>query len=568
MRYLKEAIVVTTNNLYTTPEFNAITQRIAQEKTVFVYNVTKNMKFPREHLEKSVAMQIFFYHAKFDIKDLTSALRKMSDLKYYRPRLKTLLINVYNDKPLLFTKSMMKHCWKIAKYLDFSMIIVNLKEKLTLPVIEYYNPFNDTWYYNYVDDNVTIFPDKQRNVHGFPLKEVITNGVHVNSHGDYTLDTYKYDRLHTSLLLTALKKLNYTVSITKVLYETSSLINQEEAKAVLLKGLDMIIELERQDVTPIFNARGTRSTKLVQNLFDKFFPHVNVYDYCDRVVAVVPIIYEKTSLNFSHPLIAFAFSIVLLAALNMLVYVHEGRWNSLWSTSEFCLRNFVRVVLFAGMSLLSVRYLVYLYCDMISSISTNEVDSLDTFQQIYDSKLTVYETHAVDFNGADFDDPYVQMVLKETSFRYPDKLTSKDRDYDCLKELMEFKNIVCFMREEIAKLLMLRNRDLLSSKSMRFAKHVELCTYKFFRSEIGAPWVEKLQMVVNNMIEAGIHKFDERSTSVLRYFTYNTDETVAFDFRLMFLPLIVCYCISIILFLYEIGSYYRKEFNQTIINVK
>ena len=140
---------------------------------------------------------------------------------------KTILTNYYDDAPMpkclliLFSKDISKttterlfiNGYIHARVLEFTMIEVNEKSVCSMPIMRYYDPFNDKHHYFKLNEAVEPFPDKFRHVNGYEL--FISKPWTV--YEDKTRQFYSFfDRAFLQSLSITIKKLNFTWTIRKV----------------------------------------------------------------------------------------------------------------------------------------------------------------------------------------------------------------------------------------------------------------------------------------------------------------------------------------------------------------
>ena len=166
-----QVMVFTPNQLKLAPQSDVI-RYISSKNPVIITDFEKIKNISRHFLRRSVSIYVILFYAKYD-GELKSILQKLARRARTVSRPKSLVINFHSDKDEETFRTIGKEAWK-EKFLDCTIIDVNVNLPRFVPTIGYYNPFDSHYYTIGLHETEAIFPDKLIDTYHY---EFIVKGV-------------------------------------------------------------------------------------------------------------------------------------------------------------------------------------------------------------------------------------------------------------------------------------------------------------------------------------------------------------------------------------------------------
>ena len=261
-------VLVFTSNQHKLAPQNEIIRYISLKKPVIITDFAKIKNIPRFFLRRSVSIYVILFYAKYD-GELGSILKNLTARASLVTRAKCLVINFYGDKGEETFRTVGEEAWK-EKFLDFTIINVNMNFPRSVPTIGYYNPFESRYYNKDLHKAESIFPYKLIDTHHY---EFIVKGI---SAKQLLHEWPNFTSNRRVLVITALNKFKF------------------------------ILKNEK-------NKKGQANMEFIEKFTSGTYglPKLQMYSRgCDKVIAVVPVI--RVSMFGNYYLVVSYFGIIAM----------------------------------------------------------------------------------------------------------------------------------------------------------------------------------------------------------------------------------------------------------------
>ena len=446
-----------------------------------------------------------------DLKNIINFLSSIAPV-YTRPRTLVIFYQESNKNSDASFWSTFKFAWK-NKFLDFSVIKINKNGSIltNAPVVYNFNPFFNLMNKGIFYSNVTIFPNKLKNVNGYPLKIPI------------------FDSPPFIVLLKDRSGKNITVK--GIMYPITSVTAKH-----MNFTLDQALELTER--VPIMNWLELVRDQLNESSLDMLsiptvsfvsgdFQQVYVESQCIEYVALVPVMYS-TKLNFplSHLSNLFLITFIFITVIYLL---NETKINQEYFRLTDVLKiTFGKIVdpmprkTVNRVMFLTISFMYIVYCNILLSrlIDANVVKyekPFETFEEIYNSKLKVFvEKIFFDRIFNNTDNHYVLGIKNNT-------VAVKDIEI-CIKKLKRQYNCICIINNLKAKTLISDYVKNHRSTLMKIAKPVFGCERLAFPLQKGSPYGVKFNEIFRYIMESGMEEGWEMVQRMQRTPNYKAGE--------------------------------------------
>lgn len=327
------------------------------------------------------------------------------------PKPKCLVLHVDNKMlPGIFFKSLLEYAWS-KKFLDFTIIKLNIPSKFnhsSYPTMYSFNPFFDILTKKRFDSKVGIFPNKLRNVNGYPLKlPAYDDPPFVTTTKDMDGNIVRVKTFFSSLLEEAAREINFSIEYNDVAQNDSSARTRMILKKLRINELDIHNIL----LTP----------------FDREnFSYFGVGTGYPPFFALVPIL-KTNKLIIPEDMMTYLFTIPLIVILMVygahLIRIHKENWSAfLIFQVLFTIpvkmnpQSLSEKLIFLSIVLISLRYSTDFFAKFLDMSVIQDEISFDTLAEIDDSSFNIYvKSH---FYGSMFNtDQEAIMKLKEKTIR-------------------------------------------------------------------------------------------------------------------------------------------------------
>ena len=504
---LHQVMVFTSNQHKLAPQ-NEFIRLISLEKPVIITDFAKIKEISGFFLRRSVSIYVILFYAKYD-GELESILKVLTSREQYSTRPKCLVIYFHSDKGEETFRTVGEQAWK-EKFLDFTIIDVNLNLPLSVPMIGYYNPFESRYYNIDLNKTEAIFPDK-------------------------LIDTYHYEFILKSKSAKALLQQWPNVEFSR--------------RWLLIAALNKFNFKLKSDQSKESQANMNFIRRITSPVYNR--PKVQIFDGCEKVIAVVPVIPISRLGNYYLPISYFCIMAVFLVAtalLRSLSGVNDSFWNSfnvvkmlIGVPIDVLPRARVQAISFIFFAFISMKYSSDFYNEIVGIRLIHDTVAFDTFADINNSQLPIYINEQLSqIVGRHVkDDSYVKTLKAKFIF---------ERNMaNCIRKLRNEQQVICVLVEIHA----MKQIDV---RVMTIAKPVFACLHWDYRLEDGSPYIDRLQMLINRLLEAGMHQSLKRNKKLSKGAAMFSSEIDDFFILIIFgFVLSVGYGASIIAFLCEWG---------------
>ena len=519
-----QAIVILLNESRFISEHNDLIHRISQRYPLTILNPVELQRIPVLRRTRNVVTYIF----------LTSATDEESFLRFYlyrfnrgfAQRAKCLIVHFDNGIQLINFENIMRYGWSV-KFLDLTIININVKEKCYNPVVHYYNPFFNKTHNNMFDASTDIFPDKLLDVNGYEFivdlyHAKFTRDIYGNLKSDYYLD-----KTVLPVISIALQKINVTLLPDEVYY------SGVKTGYINLKRL-------------AYRRTATRPTKL------------QVFDNAKKVIAVVPKRRILMLSNMYQILIHVGILIIVIiigSSVNKILRYNSAYWDALnilqqliGGSSFISPKSLIQKIFMIYFGFLSYYYSNEFYSSLIEAQLSFETISYDTYQEIYESKFRIrmeseYKYKIITNSKLSIEDMYYNKILNKSY------IMDRGNEKDCMETIYLNGNEICVMHEALA--LDLLKKHLNYESVMRIANPAMGYTYETFHLDYNSPFHIKLQKIIYRIAESGITQLYENREIRKDNDIFSNDES-QFILKLLIFILITGYTSAIVVFLFQI----------------
>ncbi|KAJ8668399.1 hypothetical protein QAD02_010062 [Eretmocerus hayati] len=468
--------------------------------------------------------------------------------KRIRPRY-LIIIDTEKIIPSSFVEKMLESAWA-SKFLDVTVLQWSPENFScdTRTTIESYNPFLDKHFMECFEVGTQVFPNKLRDMHGYPLKVAVLQ------------------RAPTLNFVT--DPSGYIVQINGSDYGT--LMIMAEYSNFLPSFLSFNITSYHQSIV---KAHGKTPIDLISNgtidlggnqifLFVPIPSHTNgfgeqsVAAWFDRVVILAPVIPPVSShvIRYSVILVSgIIFYVLVLQVVVKILRFDGDMWLSNYiirmilgnSVPRVPVRTAERVVFFA-LLISSQHYAMYLFAEFTDSrIDDDSLSIYDSLNDLAQSDIKLVTPQIFVSLVSSENDPIMQQLIT--------KLEISDGYTDCPDRAMRSENIVCVVDsttawDSVGKSLRSNGRKL------KILDHVLWTAPKGFVFSESSPYVEEFSKIHRRIEEGGLWRRHIVNSASPWYenddfIEHSTDRRLAEKLLLVWLP--GC-AVSIIVFLIEI----------------
>ena len=294
-------------------------------------------------------------------------------------------------------------------------------------------------------------------------------------------------------------------------------------------------------------------------------PKLQIHDSCDKVIVVVPVIPVSRLGNYYLALSYFgilAVLLVIMAMLRSLSGANDSFWDSfnvmkmlIGVSIDVLPRTRIQTISFIVFAFISMKYSADFYDNIVSIQLIHDAVAFDTFADINNSQLPIYIhkklSSIVEKHGKD--EPYVKTIRAKFIFE-----TNMAK---CLQKLRKKQKIMCVMMET-------NSMKFIDTRLMTIAKPDFACLYWEHKLEAGSPYIDMLQMLMNRLLEAGMHQSLKRNKKLSTGAAMFSSENDEFFILIIFgFVLGVGYGASIIALLCECG-YAQWKWKRTTTRVR
>ena len=395
------------------------------------------------------------------------------------PRPKCLIIVSNEDTQNLY-EAFFIYAW-LKKFLNLSIIDIDVLERYAF--LHHYNPFYKTYHKDQLTIDTEIFPDKLRNVNGYPFFLSVYHyigDVKTKTRSSINLRYFEGEYYITDRVVeVTLNHLNFTL---KPIIENSSSLEYINITSRKLKNGEV----------------NMMKASLSIHLLNLEAVHRVILDVpCEKLSALVPILpMTKTNVDLSF----FVYHFFGPFAIFCLLRIAKIHWNVLEFFGlliEITIRRQpekkLRRLIYLGIVLLSIFYSTTLYSTLAQVQIVHENVPFNTFQDIDKSKLHIYINEKSYKHAFYKNDPYVQKIKRKTA-KLPDI-------HSCVKTLRQNRNIICLITMVGLKIYVNRLND---SKIMKVAKPAFMCDRRAVMFETASPYMHKIQKIYKWIDESGI----------------------------------------------------------------
>lgn len=486
------------------------------------------------------------YTHTFDVYKVYQIIDKLVTISPVQMRPKCLLIfpNSTNYLPDNEVKKILKYTW-VNKFIDFTVLKIDGADS---SVVANYNPFTEIYSSKNLLDTDEIFPDKLENVNKYPLKlpaYTLKPHIIIDTEEDKILDIRGIIYPYVKIIL---EKVNFSP---RFILENDTKSDSKNIENILskLENNSLIISLNTFLV-------GT-------NLFGR---NVIVGTMVDEgnMVAVVPII-RKPKFYFSLTILLYLLSfpaiILLFLGFSKLLKFDTEKWNLL-----FIYQIFIAIPVDLSPKRLISESIIYIFIATLSIIYSNiffatlndmkvvyDEVKFSTFQDLVDSKMKVHTP----FFANSHDTEEVKKLLSNA--------TIIDSYEDCIKKLIKTRSIICILSVIRGNYYESINLDDQGMPVMKLAGASFHHQYAAFAYEKGSVFAEKFDKLTRLIIESGLLK-DQVIRKYLQIHSseFSDSENAGNILTEQLIVLSVFgYTIAIIVFLWELISYYVFSFSIT-----
>ena len=504
---LHQIMVFTSKRHKLVPQSDII-RYLSSKKPVIITDFAKIKKISKFFFRRSVSIYVIIFYANYD-GELESILQKLALREPLFPRPKCLVIYFHSNKGEKTLRPVNERAWK-EKFLDFTIIDINVNLPRSVPTIGYYNPFESRYYNIDFHKTETIFPDKLIDTYHY---EFILKGTSAEAS---SLQWPNVDSNRRWLVIAALNKFNFRLK--------SNQSKESQANMNFVRVIPL----------PFY-----------------FRPKVQIFDGCEKVIAVVPVIPISRLGNYYLPISYFcimAVFLVVTALLRSLSGVNDSFWNSfnvvkmlIGVPIDVLPRARVQAISFIFFAFISMKYSSDFYNEIVGIRLIHDTVAFDTFADINNSQLPIYINEQLSqIVGRHVkDDSYVKTLKAKFIF---------ERNMaNCIRKLRNEQQVICVLVEIHA----MKQIDV---RVMTIAKPVFACLHWDYRLEDGSPYIDRLQMLINRLLEAGMHQSLKRNKKLSKGAAMFSSEIDDFFILIIFgFVLSVGYGASIIAFLCEWG---------------
>ena len=488
-----QVTIFTSTDLRSLPNYNNIIGMVTRNNPTVITDLTPDKINGIKKLNYYVYSDIYIMFVtdskqkrKF-IKTMmyTSFIRYDTDLSQTSGRLKCLVLFFHKNARPTF-KDHHEHITSLVwsrKFLDFSIIDINVEDRFYGPIICYYNDFNKTFITKKYRNDTEIFPDKLKNGYHHTVKISYVKNSRKNETGSLIKD------INVLMTMMAFQTLNFSVYVNEV----------EDKELIAIKF-----------VFHKTNIIAPRQLYVVKDV-----PIFRFNEECENIIAVVPVL--PVSMKFAAPYHALAFILFFILIIRITRYLTKSlQWRTkFWRTFnilemllgtsvEIAPQTLIEKIFFMCFTVISIFYSADFFLDIIDIKFVKDGEILDSLEAINKSGLDIYiEKYILPAIDDIENDQLVSSIRGRV-------IQLQDAD-DCLESLQKGnKKIICIVDESKAKESITPFSKALGMPPMRIAPNsVFHCKRRLVLLEKASPYTVKLQSIINSLIESGVSQYTE-----------------------------------------------------------
>ncbi|KAJ8668408.1 hypothetical protein QAD02_010071 [Eretmocerus hayati] len=451
--------------------------------------------------------------------------------------------------PQQLIKEMLIYAWS-KKFLDVTVLEWSAQHhSCDFQIVSHmYNPFLNQYHQDCYTPTMDLFPDKLRDMHGYPFKVGIVHrppnmNFIINSSGQVV----QINGTDYGYLLILSEYFNFAPQLTAA-----------DATTYLEKCMENNTKsMFEMVVDGTLDYSGTRSFLYLDDIK---YPTNNILSETiaiafDDLVALVPILPRKSTHVFSNGAILCIGTLLYLALISAIVKILKFD-TSLWmpdyiirilfgdSVPRVPTRTAERIVFFV-LFFASQQLAMQLFTEFADNQIDNE--NLGQYENLYDLKgsnirLVIFSRH-------------VNIVFHENNsaldhLRDNIELT---KAMDCPDRIMRNEHVICLIDRSVAENIIIKSRRM-NGRRMKIMNHNFWSTARGYYFSPKSPYVEQFNKVLQRILETGLWM---RYTVINRYQFERSDEFIKYTVdheifgKLLLIWLLGC-GISTIAFLLEL----------------
>ncbi|XP_043462198.1 uncharacterized protein LOC122498502 [Leptopilina heterotoma] len=422
----------------------------------------------------------------------------------FKIRPKVLII----EKQRINCKKVLRLMWS-KNFLDVTVLRIYFKHSKSVSFLStksdfitqqlFLNPFSAKFVNVTVSSKVNLFPDKLKNLHGYPLKIAFFHyppyvNIFRNSTGHVTyLDGFDVVNVK------ALAKAKNFRMVEKISERTTWPV----FNCIKEKNIDMFLDLMYNEIQFIGDQSG-RPAGCLSKLIELSHFYQNIYHY-----ALVPKSREKSSNLINKwdvfSVVTFIYLLLSVWIVAKLLQFNPINWQiayllqlSLgWNTPNEPKRLIERIVM-GSMIINCFFYSSEIYSTFTStSIPSMPSDEIETLDDLFASNLSLHV----------FPNIYLAVSRDATGNAkkfYDRAVVTTARDEECIEYLLKHRNISCMIRHAKAQLAAIKYRNEYGQPLTKVLKEYLSFLPSTFYMEEGSPYVKSVEEYLIKIGEAGI----------------------------------------------------------------
>lgn len=380
-------------------------------------------------------------------------------------------------------KKIMLYAWSL-KFLDFSIIKFDSEYRATLMT---YNPFTDSYIANSLnDENIELFPDKLRNMNGYPVSIAVHNDSRFLEATKNVENKTKVNGFVYPFFDIFSKKLNFTID---------HAIHKSDNYTALLDHLFNQLENNKISAVPIPMLAGTMLYGNNHTIGTEILE--------SKLVMIVPIRsmskVRVTQGILIHLLTFLVIMLILMLTVYTLKFTKKG-WEALDIFSILLGNNvphkptrLVEKIVYFTIAILSIKYSSDILVQLLTNLHWENVEQpFDTVEEILDAKMPIYGMKQV------------LRRVKDLPKALISKVNYKASAAECVETLSKNRSAICITPYTNAKLLIGTYGHTNGVATMKIAGPTTLHDYAAFPYERASPFLERFNQITQQIIESGM----------------------------------------------------------------
>ncbi|KAJ8668364.1 hypothetical protein QAD02_010027 [Eretmocerus hayati] len=474
-----------------------------------------------------------------------------------RTRPRNLFIIVSERKiPENIIKDLLMHAW-IKNFLDVTVVQYLLVDKLCEDglLINMYNPFSNVYFEQCYSNQVDIFPNKLKNMYGYPLKiAMIRRPPALDYDRNVSGQAINFRGADYGATLIVSQIMNFSMKIIASDVDDYAEIQSENSNYTLI---EQIIKGE-------IDCSGNQMyTYLLVSNLTFLIGERSIAPWFDDLVALAPVsssLSWQIKNNSMKILLGIVINVTSICLLVKIFKFSQRIWLPhyilqilLGNPVTKLPKNFAERLLFFALFILSQYYSVNLYAKL-TDIHLFEKDhgpykTLEDLEHL-DVTLAVHKHYArMTFEGHD-----------EILQRLKKKVELEDGIIDCAERVLDEEKVVCLIDKSVA-LRYLQKYNQRYEPRLKIMKHVFWTSPKGFIFSSASPYVPEYNRILRRVIESGVwfryiiqdDKFREHD---VKKYSFTVDKLVGQ--KIFVIWYIGCF-VSLIAFISELIVYYNSR---------